>query len=238
MRPKLLTSLDELRTFYPALKEAPDEVLQATIEAVSDSVERFIGYKLARSVESEWYKAHEKPRIYLRRKPVHRICYIDLVQLAESALPPCEGACHPGSRDRSSGGEVTIQQDSPYVLTPASGLVELVPANIKDAASRWYRQRLAISPRHWYCVRYDAGYDPIPAQVRMAVLLLTALRYQSMAAVISLVGARRERIGDYEIERTDTGLARSLGSTHPLGPGGDVAEAMLAPYMKRGINGL
>lgn len=219
----MIFTLTELRAMYPALQPVSDSLLTTLGNTAEESIGKYLGRNLLRHTATEWHRVGFKPRLYLRRRPVHKVLYLDLVMFTDHAYAMTEGNVkHPGAYDRSTECE-HVQPNREFVLTPESGLVDILthPA--------W----LANTARAWYAVRYDAGYAEMPSPVKLAAMVMTAARWASLTDMSSLAGITQERIGDYSVQY---GANQSTNS--PLGPGGDQAKMLLEPYLTFGINGL
>lgn len=222
-------TITDIRAIQPSFSTVSDGVLLSVFESVELTLEKVLNRKLPYAVSMEWHPVESHRHIYLRRPPVVSIEYIDLVYFGHRSFMSPRGTHNHSCYKRSNQhGHVWI--DRPYVFTPESGTVSLLehPCHLKR------------DPRAWYAVKYTGGFDPIPADLMLAIAIMMQHRLAVINGSVQNQLASRERIGDYEIEYRTSGpaLGASAGMATKLGPGGDQVAALVYPYIRSGVNGI
>jgi hypothetical protein len=216
--------ISDIRAMNPAFESVGDVLLASVLSSVELTLEKILNRKLGFATETEWHPVESFPRIYLRRPPVSRVEYVDLVYFTDWG-----SQCGQKSYKRTNqSGKVWVDRD--YVFTPESGTLNLL----------CHPKHLQRDPRAWYAVKYTGGFDPIPADLLLASAIMAQHRLSAITGPLPNSLAARERIGDYEIEyRSGAPVMYPAGSlASRLGPGGDLAAALAHPYIRSGVNGI
>jgi len=220
--------LSDIRGVNPALGSASDVVLTSILSSIELTLEKVLNRKLSFASETEWHSLESYPRIYLRRPPVLRVEYVDLVYFGGTELfSPCD---HSQSCYKRTDQPGKVWTNRHYVFTPESGTVNVL----------CHPRHLQGDPRAWYAVKYEGGFNPIPADLLLAAAIMAQYRLSALTSPLPNPVAARERVGDYEIEyRSSSPVMYQAGSlASRLGPGGDQVMALVYPYIRSGVNGI
>lgn len=221
-------TISDIRDIHPAFASVSDIVLSSVLESVILTLEKILNRKLQYALELEWHPIENHSRIYLRRIPVIKIEYVDMVYFGpERSHEGCNPKNTPYKRSNQAGHVWTNRK---YVLTPESGTV-----SVSDHPCHIHK-----NGRAWYAVKYTGGFDPIPADLLLAIAIMTQYRLATIQGPTVNPLAARERIGDYEIEYRSGSqqVSTSSGLSARIGPGGDQVAALIYPYMRSGVNGI
>ena len=221
--------ISDIRSMNPAFESVGDVLLASVLSSVELTLEKVLNRKLGFALETEWHPVESHPRIYLRRPPVLKVEYVDLVYFSTPDIFS-EHCQHSKSNYKRTNQAGKVWVDRDYVFTPESGTLSLLchPKHLKG------------DPRAWYAVKYQGGFNPIPADLLLAAAIMAQHRLSAITGPLPNSLAARERIGDYEIEyRSGTPVMYPAGSlASRLGPGGDLAAALVYPYIRSGVNGI
>lgn len=188
--------------------DEPSTQIQALCEAVSDAVERYIGRPIEKAERVEYYAANGQKAIVLRVRPVWDV--------AEVRWDPL-GYFGTSTDDVPRFGDDTIQAygvDYSWTKTTTtagdrnnSGLLIRIPGEWFERPRYRERNKLAIDNVPGLgdvMVTYTAGYDPVPASVKLACAQVVTRVKQNLERGGNLI---MERLGDHKYELSDKEFA-------------------------------
>ena len=72
-------TISDIREIQPTLASVSDIVLSSVLSSVELTLEKILNRKLPYALDHEWHPVESFPRIYLRRIPVIKIEYVDMI---------------------------------------------------------------------------------------------------------------------------------------------------------------
>jgi len=197
----------------------PTAQIQALCEAASDAVERYIGRPIEKAERTEYYSANGQKAIPLKVRPVW-----DVEEVRWDAL----GFFGADTVDVTRFGDDTLQVygvDYTWSKTTStagdrnnSALLIRIPGEWFERPRYRERNKLAIDNvpgQGDIRVTYTAGYDPIPASIKLATAQVVTRMKQNLERGGNLT---MERLGDhkYELSEKDFTGHPELGSVRQL----------------------
>jgi hypothetical protein len=180
----------------------PTVQIQMLCDAMSDSVERYIGRPIEKAQRTEYYSSNGKKSIPLRVRPVWSVD-----EVRWDALAYYEN--RPDSFDSTTVQVEGVDWALHTIETPtndrnSTGLLVRIPGDWIERP-RWRdRHKLYMDDQlQWGDIKvtYTAGYDPIPASIKLAVSLLVKRVQVTLQKGGNLA---MEKLGDHLYKLRDT----------------------------------
>lgn len=181
--------------------DEPSSQIQALCEAASDAVERYIGRPIEKAERTEYYAANGQKAIVLRVRPVWEI---------EEVRWDALGQYGEGADKFNSDTLLVAGTDYTWTKTTTTGsdrnnagLLIRIPGEWFERPRYRDRHKLSIDNIPSYGdirVIYTAGYDPIPASIKLACAQVVTRVKQNLERGGNLI---MERLGDHKYELAD-----------------------------------
>lgn len=209
-----LLTANEYRTFTGrSVAQAPDGQYDALCDAAGKAVEAYCKRRFEQATVTEYYAGNGTRALVLRRRPV--------LSVAEVRYDP---KAFYGSVPSSFDDTTLLTAGVDYVLDPNdTGLLVRITGDWPEYPRRreWFRLARDLAP-NWGDVKvtYTGGYDPVPADLKLACAQLVTRSVQLLQYGGPL---QSERLGDWAYE---------LMAPHRLAGAPDLASvrALLANY--------
>lgn len=162
--PLTLTTLEEFKAHLGTTSDCEDERLSQLLEGVEAAVETYCGRKFAAAQATEYYDGHGRSLLDLRRRPVTAVASVHVDALG-----------YYGQGPDAFADDTALVVGADFVLR-------------RTDASEGNGGLLMAIKRPWPVgsgnikVVYTAGYDPIPADLKLAVHMLGAATLEAAAS--------------------------------------------------------
>lgn len=229
-----LLTTDEAITLAPSLAGADLAQLELILEGASTAAERYTRrtFESAEATEYyDWPSPGSRPEIRLKRRPVTAV--------ASVRIDPRGGA---GQIDDTFGSDTLLTDGEDYAFDGEAGLLTIIRARSDWPMAAFsffasagqpfpYGSNLRNQRPNTIQVTYTAGYNPVPADVKMAVAQLVAWL---AGGAIEAGGRAVSRYIDVSMSTGESLDALTYGNSPSLGSARSILGAYREPAFSRG----